>query len=154
MHLFLNLVVLLTFMQQTPGAASTADVEEFTRLELQWMDALAAKDEPTLQRILAPEFTIIGAGSTADDVVADRASWMKVALSRPFPKHAVTRVRVTRTGDVAVVQCVLTADYPPKSLTPEGGRLQFLTTDVWVKRASGWQVLTRHSSLPRPPVVR
>lgn len=153
MHLFLGLTLLLTFIQQSSTPAK-GEIEEFTRLERLWMDALAAKDEPTLQRILASEFTIIGAGSTVEDVVGDRVSWLRLALSRPFPKHEVTNVRVTRAADVAVVQCVLSADYPPSSLTPEGGRLQFLTTDVWVKRESGWRVLTRHSSLPRSPVSR
>ena len=125
-----------------PATPAKGEVEQFTRLERQWMDALAAKDEATLQRIMAPEFSIIGVGSQPD------------ALLREFPKHDVTSVRVTRTGDAAVVQCVLTADYPPKSLTTEGGRLQFLTTDVWVERDGHWQVLTRHSSLPRPRVSR
>ena len=137
-----------------PATPAKGEVEQFTRLERQWMDALAAKDEATLQRIMAPEFSIIGVGSQPDDLVGDRASWMRLALLREFPKHDVTSVRVTRTGDAAVVQCVLTADYPPKSLTTEGGRLQFLTTDVWVERDGHWQVLTRHSSLPRPPVSR
>ena len=153
MQLMFGLALLLTFVHQSSMPA-TADVEAFTRLERQWMDALAAKDEPALQRILAAEFSIVGAGSTAQDMVGDRASWLLLALSRPFPKHDVTCVRVTRTGDAAVVQCILTADYPPKSLTAEGGRLQFLTTDVWVNREGSWQVLSRHSSLPRPPVVR
>jgi len=146
--------VLLLALNTQAASSPQGGVEEFTRLERQWMDALAAKDEATLQRTIATEFTIIGVGSQADDLVADRASWMRVAPLRPFPKHDISNVRVTRTGDVAVVQCVLTADYPPKSLTPEGGRLQFLTTDVWVHRDGRWQVLTRHSSLPRPPVIR
>ncbi len=153
MRLILGLVLLFVVPSQSVSPVID-DVEMFGRLERQWMDALAAKDEPTLQRMLAPEFTIVGVGSTADDLAGDRASWLRVGLARPFPPHEVTHVRVTRAGDVAVVQCVLTADYPPKSLTPEGGRVQFLTTDVWVKRGSDWQVLTRHSSLPRPPVVR
>ncbi len=132
-----------------PGA-SASDVAEFTRLEQQWMDALASQDEATLQKIVAKEFTIIGAGSTPDDLAADRASWMRVALLRSFPKHEITNLRVTRVGDLAIVQCVLTGVYPPKSLTPEGGTLTFLTTDVWATRNGAWQVVSRHSSLPRP----
>jgi hypothetical protein len=144
----------LAFTLAAPAGASASDVEEFTRLELQWMDALAAKDEAVLQRIVAQEFTIVGAGSTPAALVTDRASWMRVALLRPFPKHGVTNLRVTRVGDVAIVQCVLTGVYPPKSLTPEGGTLTFLTTDVWAHRSGAWQVVSRHSSLPRPPVIR
>lgn len=148
------LLVTLTLTLSAQAAAPASDVEEFTRLELQWMDALAARDEAVLQRTMAPEFSIVGVGSTPDELATARASWLRVALLRQFPKHEVTNVRVTRLGDVAIVQCVLTGIYPPKSLTPEGGTLTFLTTDVWVSRAGGWQVVSRHSSLPRPPVMR
>lgn len=143
--------LLVLGVQQPSG---TSDVEHFTTLERQWMDALAAKDEPTLQRMMAQEFSITGAGSTTDDPGGDRASWIRLALSRPFPKHDLSKVRVTRVDDVAVVQCLLSGTYPPKSLTAEGGRLQFLVTDVWVQREGRWQVLTRHASLALPPVVR
>ena len=146
--------LLLLAVSVQSGTSLSSDVTQFTQLETKWMDALAAKDTATLEQILAKEFSIIGVGSTASDIVGDRANWLRLAVARPFPKHDITDVRVTRAGDVAVVQCLLTADYPPKSLTPEGGRVQFLTTDVWVQREGRWQVLTRHSSLPRPPVVR
>ena len=136
------------------AAPAVTDVSEFTRLELQWMDALAAKDEATLQALVGPEFRIIGAGSTVEELTADRASWMRVGLARPFPRHEVNQVKVTRLADVAIVQFVLSGTYPPRSLTPEGGRLDFLTTDVWAKRDGKWQVVSRHSSLPRPPVAR
>jgi hypothetical protein len=152
-------MIVLALMMFTLAAGAQAipagnDVVEFTRLETQWMDALAAKDEATLQAILAPEFSIIGVGSTTDDLTTDRASWMRVGLLRPFPKHDVSNLKVTRLGDVAIVQFVLSATYPPKSLTADGGRLDFITTDVWAKRDGKWQVVSRHSSLPRLPVAR
>jgi len=146
------LALALTLTAQ-PGAPAS-DVEQFTRLERQWMDALEAKDEATLHKIVAQEFTIVGTGSTPDEMVTDRASWMRVALLRPFPKHEVTNLRVTRVGDVAIVQCVLTGVYPPKSLTQEGGTLTFLTTDVWANLGGAWQVMSRHSSVALPPVIR
>ena len=152
MNLVVSIAVALTLALQSAPAAS--DVSEFTRLELQWMDALAAKDEATLQALVAPEFRIIGAGSTVDELTADRASWLRVGLARPFPRHEVSHVKVTRLADVAIVQFVLSGTYPPRSLTPEGGRLDFLTTDVWARRDGRWQVVSRHSSLPRPPVPR
>jgi hypothetical protein len=125
-----------------------ADVDHFSALEKRWMDALAAKDVHTLEELLAPEFSIIGAGSTADRRTASRASWLEVGLKRPFPRHNITDVRVTLLGAAAVVQLNLTGDYPPNSLTIEGGTVTFLITDVWVNRAGKWQVVSRHSSLP------
>lgn len=146
--------LLLLAVSVQSGTSLSSDVTQFTQLETKWMDALAAKDTATLEQIMAKEFSIIGVGSTASDIVGDRANWLRLAVTRPFPKHDITDVRVTRVEGTAVVQCLLTADYPPRSLTPEGGRVQFLTTDVWVLRDGRWQVLTRHSSLPRPPVAR
>ena len=146
--------VLAVTVSAQAASPAASEVEEFTRLERRWMDALAAKDEATLQGIVAPEFSIVGVGSTAADLTSDRASWIRVGMARPFPRHDVSNVKVTRVGDVAVVQFVLSGTYPPKSLTPEGGRLDFLVTDVWARRNGTWQVVTRHSSLPRAPVAR
>ena len=134
-----------------PGFASSPDVapeERFRDLELRWMDALAEKDAAALDQILAEEFTIIGAGSSLEEPVATRQQWLDVGLKRPFPKHAVRVLAVHQLDGVAVVHCVLTADYPPMPWTPEGGTLNFLVTDTWVYRDARWQVIARHSSFP------
>ena len=122
--------------------------ERFRALELKWMDALAGKDTGVLEQVLAEEFTIIGAGSPLGDPVATRRQWLDVGLKRPFPKHAVRVLSVHELGNVAVVHCILTADYPPMPWKPEGGTLDFLVTDTWVNRDGRWQVVARHSSLP------
>ena len=148
------LVAALSVSCASASSPRTPDGEYFAGLEQRWMDALAAKDRATLEELLASEFSIIGVGSTPQDLTTDRQSWLDVGLKRPFPKHAVSNVTVTMLGDVAVVQHVLTGDYPPQSMTAEGGNLTFLITDVWVRRAGRWQVVTRHSSLPLPPRMR
>ena len=135
----------------TPALADQPAItpeERFRDLELKWMDALADKDVAVLEQILAKEFTIIGAGSTLENPAATREEWLAVGLKRPFPKHTVRVVAVTQLPDVAVVQAVLTGDYPPMPWVPEGGTLNFLITDTWVYRDGRWQVAARHSSLP------
>lgn len=119
----------------------------FLALERSWMTALAARDLPALERFLAPDFTIIGVGSISQAPVVDRAYWLPHAAQFPWPTHEVRLVKVHERGDMAVVHCVLTATYPPKTVTPEGGELDFLVTDVWIKRGGAWQVLSRHLSL-------
>lgn len=111
------------------------------------MDALAAKDAAALEAMLAREFTIIGVGSIPADATSNRQQWLDLALKRPFPRHDVRMLQVTRAADVAVVQCILTADYPMPWI-PNGGTLQLLVTDTWILRDGRWQVLARHSSLP------
>ena len=122
--------------------------ERFRLLETRWMDALASKDAKTLESLLAREFTIMGLGSTLEDPTTTRREWLDVGLKRPFPKHQVKIIDVTDAGDTAVVQCILTADYPPMPWIPEGGTLRVLVTDTWILRDGRWQVLARHASRP------
>lgn len=154
MRLFVGLVVLVGVFANGAGSAAQPEPsleQQFHKLELRWMDALADKDVAVLEDTLAPGFTIIGAGSTLDDATTTRQQWLDVALKRPWPKHTVKIVKVTRAGDTVIVQCILTGEFPPMPWIPKGGTLQFLTTDTWVQRDGRWQVLARHSSLPPEP---
>jgi hypothetical protein len=154
MRLFVGFfVIVCVFAKGGWSAAQTGPSLEaqFHQLEQRWMDALANKDVAVLEATLAQGFTIIGAGSTLDDPATGRHEWLDVGLKRPFPKHTVKIIGVTRAGDTAIVQCILTGDYPPMPWIPKGGTLQFLITDTWILRDSRWQVLARHSSLPPEP---
>ncbi len=139
---------LLATLLALPGASQTAPQERFRELERKWMTALADKDVAVLEKMLAKEFTIIGVGSSLEDPTATRRQWLDVALKRSFPKHEVRVLSVHQLPQAAVVQCVLTGDYPPMPWIPKGGTLNFLVTDTWVYRAGRWQVVARHSSLP------
>jgi hypothetical protein len=131
------------------GRTAPPAVADFEALEQRWMDALAERQMSDLEQLLASDFTIIGVGSTPDDLVSDRAGWLANATRFPWPRHTVRHVRTKLLRDTAVVHGVLAADYPPQSITPEGGRMTFLITDVWVWRDGRWQVTTRHSSIGR-----
>lgn len=131
----------------TPPKAPTA--EDFTALEVRWAQALELQDSATLEKLLAPEFVITGVGSTVADPVGDRAEWLANVGRFPWPHHDVSDVRVAAAGDTVVVKCIWSGRYPPQSLTEAGGFIQFLMTDVWIRRDGEWRVLARHSSLPR-----
>lgn len=131
--------------------AQCSDKELFHALELAWMDALAAKDRPALERLLAPGFTIVGATFVVGDTPGTRANWLAIGLERPFPRHDVEILGTTRAGDTAVVHALLRATYPPSPFVPEGGPVTFVVTDTWIERDGRWQVLARHSSFPRSP---
>lgn len=139
---------LLATVFASAGEPQIAPEERFHELELKWMNALADKDVVVLEQMLAKEFTIIGAGSALEDPVGTRQEWLEVGLKRSFPRHEVRILSVHHLQDVAVVQCILTADFPPMPWIPEGGTLNFLITDTWVYRDGRWQVVARHSSLP------
>lgn len=124
--------------------------ERFLQLEQGWMDALSAQDTAALERVLAAEFTIIGAGSTAAEPPGSRAVWLANAMRHRWPRHAVRLLGVRPLGQATVVQAVLTATFPPRSITPEGGEITFLVTDTWVEREGRWQVVARHASMAAP----
>lgn len=135
-------------------AAGCADQQsppttDFAALEQRWMDALAEKRATELEQLLASDFTIVGAGSTPGDFVGDREAWLANAKRFPWPRHEVRNVTSRVLGSVAVVHAILQAEYPPQSITREGGKVAFLVTDVWVWRDGRWQVTNRHSNLSR-----
>ena len=131
--------------------AQEADPPDFLTLETAWAEALAGQNVEELEALLLQEFAIVGANSTIDDALGTRGSWLANAVKYPWPQHEVRVLRVSRDGDTAVVHAVWTADYPPRSITAEGGRLSFLISDTWVLRENSWRVLARHSSLPVQP---
>lgn len=134
-----------------PVSPPAATVEQFAALEVAWAGALARKDSAALDRLVAPEFLITGVGSTATDPVGGREEWLRNAGLYPWPEHAVRDVRLAAaSGDTVVVKCLWSGEYPPQSLTPEGGLVELLVTDVWTLRDGAWVVVARHSSLPRP----
>ena len=144
----LVIVIAASLIYAAPIVAQLSPEAQFLELEQGWVDALAKKDTAKLEATLAPEFTIVGLGSTADDMIGDRAGWLKLSGQRPWPRHEVKVIKVNKLGGTAVVHCILTAQYPPQSITAKGGLITFLVTDTWVERGGRWQVLSRHSSLP------
>jgi hypothetical protein len=147
---FLTLLPVAAMAQDTMPAAQTVE-EQFHQREVAWMNALADKDAQALESVLAPEFSIIGATSSLEDPVGSREEWLSIGLKRPFPRHEVEILAVTTVGDMAVVQAVLSATYPPSPFAPEGGPVSFLVTDTWARRSGNWQVVTRHASFPHRP---
>lgn len=136
-----------------PLDAQGTPEEEFLRLEQEWTIALARRDSALLDRLLSPSFTIIGAGSTTDAAVTDRAVYLRNALRFTWPRREVRILNVQLFGNAAIVRCVWRGTDPPPSAVipipaPEGGTFEFLITDVWVRGDGKWQVLARHSSVP------
>ena len=141
-------VIAASLICAAPIYAQHSAEDQFLELEQGWMDALAKKDRAKLETILASEFTIVGVGSTASDMVGDRAGWLNLSGKRPWPRHEVKIIKVNKLDHTTVVHCVLTAQYPPQSITAKGGLITFLVTDTWIERGGRWQVLSRHASLP------
>ena len=117
-------------------------------LERDWRDALVAKDEATLRRLIHPQFKLVGIRSTGS-VAVNLDQWIE-ALKRM--DIASLEVRVTEC--VALQNTIVATVDAQWKLRFMGHAIdeRVLLTDVWVKFDEGWQVIRRHSS-PVPPGV-
>ncbi|MEA1071966.1 nuclear transport factor 2 family protein [Sphingomonas sp. LY29] len=111
-------------------------------LEQAWRDALVAKDEPTLRRLIHPQFKLVGVRATGP-VSVDLEQWIT----------ALQRMDIANL-DVRVTECVSLDDTMVATVDAQWkvrylGQLideRVLLTDVWVRVGNDWQVLRRHSS--------
>ena len=128
-----------------------ADRPEIRDLERQWRDALFAKDEAQLRRLIHPQFKLVGIRSTGS-VAVDLAQWIE-ALQRM--DIASLEVRVT---DCVALENVICATVDAQWKVRYLGQLideRVLLTDVWVRQGDSWQVVRRHSSpVPSGVVIR
>lgn len=118
-------------------------------LERQWRDALVAKDEAALRRLIHPQFKLVGVRSTGS-VAVDLSQWIE-ALRRMDIANLEVRVTECVALDNTIVATV-DAQWKVRYL----GQLideRVLLTDVWVRESGQWQVVRRHSS-PVPSGVR
>ena len=145
----------LAAVAAAPTAVDPA-VAEISRLEQQWGQAFVTRDFDFIERIVAPEYRLVGASPDGKYIIARRAEWMKNA--RAFKSHAfaVETVDVSRVGNTAVAsaQGVWTVSRKPGEV-PRATR--FFVTDTWVRRGGQWQVMHRYSHrLPAaawPPAI-
>lgn len=128
--------------------AADAPCIDVRSLERDWRDALIAKDEKELRRLIHPQFKLVGIRSTGS-VAVDLEQWIE-ALKRM--DIASLEVRVTECVALDdVIVATVDAQWQVRYL----GQVideRVLLTDVWVRDGDDWQVLRRHSS-PVPPGV-
>ncbi len=118
-------------------------------LEADWRDALLAKDEVALRRLIHPLYKLVGIRSTGS-VAVDLEQWI-AALRR----MDIVALEVRVTDCVAldnVIVATVDAQWKVRYLgQPIDERV--LLTDVWVREDGRWRVVRRHSS-PVPPGCR
>lgn len=127
-----------------PAAAADPAIAEIVQLERQWGEAFVKRDFDFIERIVAPEYRLVGADDQGNPDITSRGRWMTNA--RAFTHHAFTveTVDVNRAGDTAVASArgVWTVSMRPG--TPARA-LRFFVTDTWVRRDGRWQVIHRYS---------
>ncbi len=117
----------------------SADVRE---LERDWRDALFAKDEVALRRLIHPQFKLVGIRSTGT-VAVGLDEWL-VALE----KMDIASLEV-RVVELIQLEGTMVATVDAQWKVRFMGHCideRVLLTDVWAKSEDGWQVIRRHSS--------
>ena len=126
--------------------AADAPCLDVRDLEREWRDALIAKDEATLRRLIHPQYKLVGIRSTGS-VAVNLEQWIE-ALKRM--DIVSLEVRVT---ECVALDNVIVATVDAQWQVRYMGQLideRVLLTDVWVRVDETWQVVRRHSS-PVPP---
>jgi len=111
-------------------------------LERQWCDALFAKDEAALRKLIHPLFKLVGIRSTGT-VAVGLDDWLGA-----LKKMDIASLDVRVTDSVRVDHTMVATVDAQWKLRFMGHTIdeRVLLTDVWVKSDEGWQVVRRHSS--------
>ena len=117
-------------------------------LEREWRDALVAKDEGALRRLIHPQFKLVGIRSTGS-VAVNLEQWIEALKWMDIASLEV------RVAECVALQNTIVATVDAQWKVRYLGQLideRVLLTDVWVHEGDSWQVVRRHSS-PVPPGV-
>lgn len=127
------------------GDAGETDAKSILALEDAWGRALQEKDRPTLDRIVAPDFTFI----EPDGSVRDRESYLENRSTDPveIASFVGSELSVRVFGDTALVTGVSTIDE-----TRGGKRYRFSLRwkELWRKNPVGWQVVAGQATPVNP----
>jgi hypothetical protein len=116
--------------------------DKLVQLERDLARAVKERDLEKLDRILGEEFTLVTGRPGAE--TRDRQGYLDIARDRyAIDSFELESIEPTVYGHVAVVR----ARYRQQGrLDGEDRTGAYLFTDVWIRRAGRWQLVTRHSS--------
>ena len=126
-------------MARADGATRERDL---ARLEQRWMEAVRDRDLAHLERLLGEEFTLTTGRPGAE--VRSREDYLRItAEDYELEDFEFEELRARIYGHVAVVD----ARYRQRARMAGEDRTQaFRMTDVIVRRAGRWQVVSRHAT--------
>jgi ketosteroid isomerase-like protein len=139
---------LVDLSSQTPTPANqTRDADEILRFTREWGDAVARRDAPALNRLLADDFTFVSPRGRLLKKPAYITNRTNGSLALEPPRLEDVSVRVY--GAAAVVTSRYTAKGegvtgPSGSVDDVSG--EYTRTDTWIKVNGRWQVVANHLS--------
>ena len=140
----------LAFAALACGSPALADTRsDIAAIEQAWGQAFLKGDWPYLQKLVAPEFKLMGARNGEVDFTP-RGEWLANAQGFVFHEYEVQTVDVVDAGDTAVATVTGRWKIGRKGM-PGTRETRFIVSDTFVRRNGAWQVVYRHAS-PGPPV--
>lgn len=134
------ILVLAIVFDQAAATGTSEIARELTRIEQQLAATWKGGDCPAWGAMLAPEWSVIHI--TGSVMTKAEALEMCKAPTVPIEAFEVDEISVRPFGDAAVVTgrtTVVTGGAAP-------GRVTLRFTDVFVRRASQWQVVASHAT--------
>jgi Domain of unknown function (DUF4440) len=126
--------------RQTSDARSF--VELFTKLEMQWMEAVQKKDREALDAMLAPEFLV--RSSVDPEHSVSRTDWMRDVLTNSeIRSYSFSAMTIRAFLGVAIVGFVESEQATTRAKEFDGERL---IVDVWQANHGKWQPVMRFSA--------
>lgn len=110
------------------------------------MAAWRDQDRATLERILAPDFSLVLSSDPSQPFL--REAWLALAFEGYFcASFNYDSMAVQIIEPFAIVASRYRQEASVRGVDRSG---QFFLTDVWRRVGSSWQVVTRYSSYPEP----
>jgi ketosteroid isomerase-like protein len=134
-----------------PATATSAE-QELLNLEREWLEAYIKRDVASMERILADDFLIVYPDGNMLTRADEIGALKKPAPAGGMPALSAEQSKVRVYGDTAVITGILVQ----KGTLPDGPNKgnAFETrdryTDVYVKRAGRWQVVSSHLTTIKP----
>ncbi|MES2904172.1 MAG: nuclear transport factor 2 family protein [Pseudomonadota bacterium] len=118
------------------------EADDIVDLEREWRDALFAKDDAALRKLIHPQFKLVGIRSTGT-VAVGLEDWLGA-----LQKMDIASLTVRVTDSLRIDSTIVATVDAQWKLRFMGHTIdeRVLLTDVWVKGEAGWQVVRRHSS--------
>jgi hypothetical protein len=134
----------LAAQETAASGMPTVEVDFFTRLEKQLMEAVAAQNRSALEPLLASDFELRTARTGGELTLRDE--WLQNAIiTYKIRSFQITRLITRPVGDSAVVNF-----FYEQQATVAGRDISgdFFVVDIWRKAGNDWKLVARYSAGP------
>ena len=115
-------------------------INDLIQLENDWMQAMMKRDRPRLEELLAPEFTVTGM-KYIDSAAVSRNMWLYNTLhDLKIDSVHFIKAKATTIDNIGIVKAHF---YWGGSYDENRFSDSTSFVDTWIKRYSGWQVVSR-----------